>query len=439
MAGAQLSQLAMSTTDVALVGRLKGEALAAMAVGQASYGFFLSLGIGVVSAVNPLVSQAHGARREQNIAPVVVMGVLSALACALFSWVFLYNIQFLFEYLDYQPAVASQATGYTKAAMLGLPAAFVFFALKNYLDGVSSPRVPFMVAVAGVAVNGLADYALMFGKWGAPALGVMGTGAATSVVNLFMALTLLAVAWKGEFSAALKPSVAKNWREFLDVGIPIAGSILLEVGLFVVAALLMGRLGVAEAAAHQIVLTCAAATFMVPLGISFAGATRVGQAIGAKEFERVRPAGLAAIIIGVGFMVLSATAFIVVPEFFVALFWNPPAEDDGRVALFAMQLLFIAGIFQVFDGLQATAIGALRGMKDVKVPLIIGATSFWLVGLPSSYLMAFHTEMRHQGMWWGLLLGLVCAGVGLFSRFLVLSQRLQGDPDLQNRVTAEDL
>lgn len=439
MAGAQLSQLAMSTTDVALVGRLQGEALAAMAVGQASYGFFLSLGIGMVSAVNPLVSQAHGANRSKEIAPVVVMGSVVAISCALFSWLFLYNIEALFATLAYEPEVAQKATGYTKAAMLGLPAAFLFFALKNYLDGVSSPRIPFLVALAGVVVNGIADYALMFGKWGLPELGVMGTGLATTVVNLFMALVLLVVAWKSEFTQALKPSVQKNWREFLSVGVPIAGSILLEVGLFVVAALLMGRLGMAEAAAHQIVLTCAAATFMVPLGISFAGGTRVGQAIGAREFERVRPAGLAAIIIGVGFMVFSAIAFIVIPEFFVAIFWEPSVEDDGRVKAFAIQLLFIAGIFQVFDGLQATSIGALRGMKDVNIPLLIGATSFWLIGLPSSYFMAFHTALRHEGMWWGLLLGLIAAGLGLFTRFWILSRRLQSDTELQQRVTVEAL
>lgn len=438
MAGAQLSQLAMSTTDVALVGRLKGEALAAMAVGQASYGFFLSLGIGLVSAVNPLVSQAHGAERKKAIPPVVVMGILSGLLCALASWLFLWNIEALFQWLDYDPTVARQATGYTRAAALGLPAAFVFFALKNYLDGVSSPRLPFVVAIAGVVVNGLADYALMFGHWGFPRWGVTGTGAATSVVNLFMVLTLVLACWKREFTEAFGSQIRKNWREFMEVGLPIAGALALEVGLFVLAALLMGRLGVAEAAAHQIVLTCAAATFMVPLGISFAGSTRVGQAIGAKQFGRVRPAGLAAIIIGVGFMACSAAAFIAVPDLFIDLFWDPTVEDDGKIRRFAAQLLFVAGVFQVFDGLQVTSIGALRGMKDVNIPLVIGAASFWLVGLPVAYYLAFHTPLRHLGMWYGLLLGLVCAGLGMFARFMLLSGRLLHDPELQERVSAQE-
>lgn len=439
MAGAQLSQLAMSTTDVALVGRLKGEALAAMAVGQASYGFFLSLGIGLVSAVNPLVSQAFGAGRRKAIPPVVVMGIFSGLVCALVSWLFLWNIEALFELLDYHPTVARQATGYTRAAALGLPAAFIFFALKNYLDGVSSPRLPFIVAIAGIVVNGLADYALMFGHWGFPAWGVVGTGAATSVVNLFMMLALFAACWERDFTAAFSAQVRKNWKEFMEVGLPIAGSLALEVGLFVLAALLMGRLGVAEAAAHQIVLTCAAATFMVPLGISFAGATRVGQAIGAREFHRVRSAGMAAIIIGVGFMVCSALAFITLPNLFIDLFWDPTVETDGTIRRFAVQLLFIAGVFQVFDGLQVTAIGVLRGMKDVNVPLLIGAGSYWLVGLPVAYLLAFHTHLRHLGMWYGLLLGLVCAGVGMFTRFWLLSGRLTNDNELQERVLAEEL
>ena len=442
MAGAQLSQIAMTTTDVALVGRLKGEALATMAVGQAAYGLFLSLGIGLVAAVNPLVSQAYGAKKPEAISKAVSIGIVAALVSSLVAWGFLWRIDLLFNWIGYDPQVATLATGYTRACMWGLPFAFSFLVMKNYLDGVSLPKWPFYVALVGVAVNGIADYLLMFGVEGwIPALGVVGTGLATTTVNGFMALTLLLFSWKKEFTSSFKLLRKAHGKEFLEVGLPIAGSIGLEVGLFVFGALMMGKVGTAETAAHQIVLTLAATTFMIPLGISFAGATRVGQAVGAKDFSAVRPAGLTAILVGTGCMALSAIAFIITPNTFISLFWDPQVgEADAEVVRkYAVQLLIIAGIFQLFDGMQITAAGALRGMKDVKIPLIIGAISYWIVGLGFAYYLTFHTELRHVGLWIGFLLGLMCAGLGMMIRFLLLSSRLESDPTLQSAVTSEAL
>ncbi len=439
MAGAQLSQIAMNSTDVAMVGRLKGEALAAMAVGQAAYGLCLSFGIGIVAAVNPLVSQAFGAKKNEAIQRTVALGFWAAWVCALLSWIVLFRIDLLFAWLEYPEEVSRQATGYTRAAMLGLPAAFLFLTLKNYLDGISKPRIPFLVALIGIVVNGLADYTLMFGKFGFPALGVQGTGFATATVNLFMALTLATIAWKSEFTQQLLRTTARGRKEFLMIGLPIAGMICLEVGLFVVAALLMARIGTEQAAAHQIVLTCAAVTFMIPLGISFAGATRVGQFIGAKKFARVRPAGLAAIGVGVGFMTISALLFMTVPAFFIDLFWDPKSGESSQVRIYAIELLIIAGIFQVFDGLQITSSGALRGMTDVKVPLVIGALSYWVVGLGSAIYLALWTPLQHQGLWIGLLLGLACAGLSMFLRFLILSRRIRTDRAFRAKVTSSSL
>ncbi len=435
MAGAQLSAIAINGTDVAMVGRLEGDALAAMAVGQASFGLCLSFGIGIAAAVNPLVSQAYGAKKPDGIARAVALGVWAALICGILSWVVLYPIDRVFELLDYPAGMALQATEYTRAAMLGLPAAFVYFAIKNYLDGTSRPKIPFMVAIVAVVVNAFVDYALLFGHFGFPKLGVQGAGFATATVYTFMALTLIAVGWKREFTTALFRTTATGWREFLGVGLPIAGMICLEVGMFVMAALMMGRIGTAEAAAHQIVLTCASITFMIPLGISFAGATRVGQAIGAKRFAKVRLAGLSAIAVGVGCMTLSALAFLTVPSVFIDLFWNPTEGTGDSTRFYATQLLVIAGVFQLFDGLQVTSNGALRGMTDVKIPLLIGTFSYWVVGLSSAIGLGLYTDLAHRGVWLGLLAGLVCAGTSLFIRFLILSRRLRTDRAFRARVT----
>lgn len=422
MAGAQLSQLAMTTTDVAFVGRLQGDALAAMAVGGASYSFFLSFGIGLMAAVNPLVSQAFGAGKPAGfLGRPVVVGCRVALIYSLVCWAFLWNIDHLFARLAYDPDVAEQATAYTRALMLGMPAFFVFVSLKNYLDGVSRPRLPFLIAFLGVGVNAMADYTLIFGHFGLPQLGVMGAGLATSTVNAFMVVGLFALAWEREFSRLLFQPLKSEAKEFLAVGLPIAASITLEVGLFVVAALLMGKLGSDETAAHQIVIVCASAAFMVPLGISFAGATRVGQAVGAGQRQRIRSAGLAAIAVGVAAVMVSAAIFILIPGPLVDLFWNP-SQDNGLVRKLAIELFLIAGIFQLFDGLQVTSGGALRGMKDVKIPLAIALASYWLVGLSLAAYLAFFTPLRHLGVWIGLLTGLACSGIALFVRFMLLSR-----------------
>lgn len=431
MAGAQLSQLAMTTTDVAFVGRLRGESLAAMAVGQASYGVFLAFGIGLVAAVSPLSSQAFGAGRREDTARPMGAGILCALIFGVLSWLALYRIDALFHMLGYEPSVARLATEYVRNIMVGLPAFFVFLSVKNYFDSTSRPRLPFLVAFLAVGINALAAYGLVYGAWGLPELGVVGVARTTASVNALMAVSLMALVWSELEPGALRPR-PHELVEFLRVGLPIAGSLLLEVGLFVMAALLMGRLGTEEAAAHQIVITCASSTFMIPLGISFAGAARVGHAVGAERYADVRPAGLAAMAVGAGCMLLSGALFASIPGHLVDIFWDP-SGDPGKVRQFAVDLLLVAGIFQLFDGLQVTASGALRGMKDVKVPLLIALLGYWFVGLGTASYLAFFTPLRHQGVWLGLLTGLACTGVSLSLRFAWLSARLPDDVGLQRR------
>jgi MATE family multidrug resistance protein len=435
MAGAQLSQLAMTTTDVAFVGRLHEGALAAMAVGQASYGLFMAFGIGLMAAVSPLAAQAYGAGRRDAASRPLGIGIWCALIYGFLSWLALYQIDHLYRYLGYHPEVERQATLFVRTIMLGLPAFFVFLAAKNFLDSTSRPRLPFLVAFLAIGLNAFVAYALVFGSWGMPSFGVVGVGLTTSLVNLVMAAALLALVWK-ELPPGFWRSPLDQAGEFLAVGLPVACSLLMEVGLFVTAALLMGKLGTEEAAAHLIVITCASSTFMVPLGISFAGSARVGHAVGAGEFHRVRVAGLAAIGLGAGCMMCSGALFALIPETLVEIFWNPDG-DPGKVRAFAIELLLIAGIFQIFDGLQVTASGALRGMKDVRAPLVVAFVSYWLVGLSVAYYLAFFTPFRHRGVWTGLLTGLACAGITLAIRFAILSGRLARDPQLQRMARSE--
>lgn len=422
MAGAQLSQLVMTTTGVAFVGRLSGTGLASMAVGYAAYSLFMAFGIGLVAAVNPLVSQAYGGQRPADATRALGVGVSCALVFGLLAQLCLYQVDLLYGYLGYSTEVTQLATAFVRTLMLGLPAFLSFLAFKNYLDSTSRPKVAFMVAFCAIGVNALLDYMLVLGRLGAPSIGVMGAGVATSSVNLLMALALFAAVRK-ELPAKFLRNQWADVREFLTLGLPVAGTLLMEVGLFATCALLMGRLGAEEAAAHQIVVTCASATFMVPLGISFAGATRVGQAIGAKEWNRVRPAGLAAIGVGLACMMVSGFVFLTFPEQLVGLLWQP-IEGGEKVKALAVQLFAIAAVFQMFDGLQVTTSGALRGMKDVKIPLLIGFVSYWAVGLVVAAGLGLATPLRHRGVWLGLLSGLAVAGTILFLRFWKISRLL---------------
>lgn len=423
MAGAQLSQLAMITTDVALVGRLgKDEALASMAVGQAAYGLLLSFGIGLIAAVSPLASQAFGAGRRAEAERALGMGLYCAALFGLLANIILWPIDHLFSRLGYQAHVIYEATGYVHYLALGLPAFLVFLALKNYLDATSRPRLAFIVAFLAIAINFALDYGLIFGRLGLPAWGMLGAAVATTSVNYLMALSLIAFVLR-ELGPRYWIPDQSELKSFSAIGLPSAMALLMEVGLFASSAFLMGMLGTDEAAAHQIVMTCASTTFMVPLGISFAGATRVGQKIGAQKYDEVQAAGLAAMAVGIIAMLLSGLLFATIPEVIVSFFWNP-SQGGEKVRSFAVDLLLIAAAFQIFDATQVTANSALRAMKDVRIPLALAFSSYWVIGLSLSVYLAFYTPLRHRGIWIGLSAGLCCAALSLAYRFVFLAHKL---------------
>ena len=422
MALAQLAQVAMNFTDSAMVGRLDDSALAGMAVGQAINGFLVSLGIGLTAAVNPLASQAHGAGEEREIHKIVGQGLLAALIFSVVGFFILLTAGPISRGLGHDPVIVEKAGGYVFAVSFGLFPALCFFVFKNAFDAVSRPRVGLTIAVSGALFNILCNYALMFGKWGFPALGVTGTGLATTLVNLWNAVLIGVLYWKYLGRPCLGWD-GERFREVLRVGLPIAGVIGVEVGLFVGAALLMGRLGVAEAAAHQIALTAAATAFMIPLGLGMAATVRVGQKVGSGRLHEVAKAGWSAVLVGLAFMTVTATLFMTRPLWVLQLFLDLNDPEKARTVALACDLLFLAGLFQIFDGLQVTAIGALRGLKDVNVPLAIGAFWYWGVGLSSAVYLAFYTELAHRGIWIGFVLGLLGAGLSLAWRFHKLSSR----------------
>ena len=417
-----LAQNSMGFIDTVMVGRLGKQALAGVALGNMVYFFLLILCMGVVLAVGPMVSQAYGAGKHEPIGRSVRQGFW--LGSLLFLLVFgiIWNAGSIMLALGQDPTTVALASAYLRAVVWGFLPFLWFIAMRSFIESVSRPWPVTIIAFCGVILNIIADYTLMFGKFGFPRLGLVGTGYATSMVMWFMCLTLALYIRRrpsfhafGIFSRLGKPD-PHYFKELFRIGWPIGAAYGIESGLFTVTAFLMGLVGQTSLAAHQIAIQSAAFTFMVPVGIGIATSVRVGQAVGRQDAHGVRLASYAGVSLGVCFMLIAATVFWTAPGFVVSLFLDVREAVNADVVALATTLLGIAAVFQVFDGVQVTTAGALRGLKDTRFPMLIGLVSYWLVGLGSSYLFAFRMDLGAVGLWWGLVVGLSVASILLTIR-----------------------
>ena len=420
----------MGFVDTIMVGRLGPEALAGVALGNSTFFFCFIVCLGVVQAVGPMVSQAYGAGERVPIERSVRQGLWLGAVLAIPAMALLWNVGPLLLMLGQTETAVAQAQGYLRAIVWGFLPGLWFMALRSFVEGLSRPLPVTIITFVGVGLNVLANYALMFGAWGFPALGLVGTGWASTLVFwfLFGALALFVVriepfAQYRIFAGLRTPDLA-TFRELVRIGWPMGISSGIEAGLFMITALLVGTLGATPLAAHQVALQCAAFTFMVPLGVGIAGSVRVGQAAGRGDAEGVRRAGYAAVGLASVFMVGAAILFWTVPETIVALYLDTGAPENAPVVELAVALLGVAAVFQVFDGVQVAASGSLRGLKDTRVPMVIALATYWGVGLTTGYLIGLQWGGGARGLWWGLVVGLAAAAVLLLWRFQWRSGRL---------------
>lgn len=413
----------MGFVDTVMVGRLGQKALAGVALGNTVFFFCLIVCMGVVQAVGPMVSQAYGAGEKEPIERSVRQGLWLGAVLAVPAVVLLWNIAPVLRAIG-QPSIAVEAAqGYLRAILGGFLPALWFMALRSFVEGLSRPLPVTIITFIGVVLNVGANYVLMFGMWGLPALGLEGTGWASTIVfwSLFLMLALLVVrlepfAQYRIFTGLRTPDLT-YFRELVRIGWPIGVSSGIEAGLFMITALMIGVLGTTALAAHQIALQCAAFTFMVPLGVGIAGSVRVGQAAGRGRTDGVRRAGYASMLLAGLFMFGAAILFWTVPEAIVSLYIDTAAPANADVAALAVSLLGIAAVFQVFDGVQVAAMGALRGLKDTRVPMVIAFATYWGVGLTTSYGLGLGLGWGAEGLWWGLVVGLAAAALLLTQRF----------------------
>lgn len=426
----QLGAIGMSTADTVMVGPLGAVPLAAAGVGTAVHIFVLLLGQGVISGMGPLVSQAWGAGELGECRRQLVQGGWVAVAVSLPVMAVSFAGDPIVRALGQDPAVSQLAGDYLLALGPGVLPYYLFMAMRQYLEGMGRARPPMVVTLVALVINVGCNAVLIYGMGPVPALGVAGSGWASTIVRWSMLFMLAGwVVWSG-----LHPLAGAEWRldtgrarRIVAVGAPIGGQMGLEVGLFAFAAVMMGWLGPLELAAHQVTINIAATTFMVALGASMAGTIRVGQHIGAGRPHGLRLAAFSTYLLAVGFMGLCALAFVVGPRALVGLY-----TPDAAIVDLGARLLLIAALFQVFDGAQVAGVGVLRGAADTRTPMIVAALGYWGLGLPVGVVLAFRLGLGAEGIWLGLTAGLATVAMVLAVRVT----RLIRDPSTVRRAVA---
>lgn len=429
----QLSAMGMNVVDSIIAGRLGSAQLGGVAVGVAVYSFAMLLTIGVLGAVTPTVAQLFGARRFDEIVPRARQGWWLALALGIIVALVCWNGGWLLRAFGVDPALQPHATDFLDGVGYGGPALAAFFMLRGFSDGLGRTKPGMIAAGLGLLLLVPLASALAFGWGPLPALGTFGLGLATAIVLWIEALGLAIYLHRGRFYrrfGSILPGgrpQAEPIRALLAIGLPMAFAWQMEGGLFIVVALLMGRIGGDWAAAHQIAINVASVAFMIPLGIAQALTVRVGHARGAGDIAAVRRRGWSGVTLALGTQLFSASVMLLLAAPITRLY----APGSEALVPLAAQLLFLAGIFQLSDGLQVVAAGALRGLKDTQVPMLITAFAYWGVGFPFAYTLGFTWGQGAPGLWIGFIAGLSMAALLLGWRFVLVVRRLQRQVELE--------
>jgi multidrug resistance protein, MATE family len=411
---AELGWMTMGVVDTIMVGPLGPAAIGAVGVGNSMHFALAVFGMGLFLGLDTLVSQAFGAGRVHECRAWLATGAkLAAMLSVPFVLVGLL-VRMAIPHLGFHPDVRPALASYFGVLLWSTPFLLFYAAFRRYLQGIHIVTPVMFALLSANVVNAAGNWVLIHGQFGLPALGVVGSAWATLISRIYMA-TVLLVAVRWALRKPLPPardlvpnelSERPGIRRLLELGFPASAQITLEVGVFASASALAGMLTPTAVASHQIALNIIAVAFMIPLGLSSAGAVRVGHAIGAGSPRRAAAAGWTAIGLGVAFMGVMAIAFLVIPRALIGLF----SRDENVLAL-GSSLLFVAAVFQLFDGLQGVTTGALRGLGDTRTPMVTNLAGHWLLGLPVGYTLCFAFGFGVVGLWIGLSVGLIVVGI----------------------------
>ncbi len=411
----QVGTVSMSLVDLAMVAPLGADAIGAVGIGSSAFWLAATILFGVLLALDPLISQAWGAGERSRVGALawqggyigIIGGAIACLCCL--------DTRALFDFVEQPAEVARLADQYLFGLSAGFIPFFVFVTGRSLLSGMSIVRPVMVIILIANGFNVVADYALIRGEFGLPALGVYGAGLATTTTRWMMTAMLLLYVASLKVGLDLRPRLPdlSRLRRIFSLGLPIGLQNFAEFGVFSAAGVFAGWLGATALAAHQVALNLVSFAFMVPVGVSVAVAVRVGHEIGAGNPDGAALAGRVGIAIGAGFMALSGIVFLSVPEVLAAAI-----GADGDVFALATQLLRIAAAFQIADGIQVVAAGALRGAGDTRSSMVANLVAHWCFGLPLGYVLAFKIDLGVVGLWWGLTGSLVFAAVLLLRLFL---------------------
>lgn len=419
--GGHVAQFAIGLTDTVMLGWYGVEELAAVTLGSTYFFSIFLLGSGFAFAVMPMVAAAAGAGEERQIRRSTRMGLWLSLLYGALAVPLLWWSEPILLMLGQEAAVAHDAAEYLRIAGWAIFPALLYMVAKSYLAALEHTQVVLWMSVLAAVLNALVNYALIFGNWGAPELGITGAAIASLVTNGVSFGLVLAYALKVlPEHELLKNFQRPDWEmlgKVFRMGAPIGLTTLAETSLFAASAMMMGWLGTVPLAAHGIAISLAGLTFMVHLGLSNAATVRVGNAFGRQDQAHMARGGKVVTAMSLAVSVVGITLFLTIPDPLMSLFLDPADPRKAEILLIGGGLLAAAALFQMMDGMQAIALGLLRGVQDTGVPMVIAVLSYWAVGIPASYVMGFLLGWGGIGVWAGLVAGLSAAGLFLMLRF----------------------
>ena len=417
--------MALHIIDTAMVGAISYKQLAAAALVVNAMNIPFVLGIGMTISVSQMVSMAHGRRDGQLVSHYFFNGfILCAVTAIIISLLLVFGKNILL-YLGQDPEVVTLALPFMQLMGLSIIPMLLFMTLKQFTDGLEFTRTAMLISLAGMPVNILLNWLLIYGNAGFPRLELIGAGWATLITRSIMFVVLGIIILKHstfrKYIAVSSSQWKLRWKtlkELLYIGIPSSLQIGMEAGAFAVSGIIIGTISAVAQASHQIALSCASFTFMVSMGLAQAGSIRVSNSFGRGDWPKIATIGKSTLIIALLYGIFCAIAFTLFRHQLPKLF-----NDNAEVLKMAGLLILFAAVFQISDSTQAIGAGLLRGIKDVKYPTIMIAIAYWVVGLPVGYLLAFTFNMGASGIWLGLITGLTLASIFLISRFLKMAKR----------------
>ncbi|MCP4073389.1 MAG: MATE family efflux transporter [Hyphomicrobiales bacterium] len=423
LVGAQVAQMAIGVTDTIMIGWLGAKPLAASVLGTQLFFMVYIFGAGLAFAVIPISAHALGAGDERAVRRCVRMGLWAVTIFSVFGFWFLRQSNAIYVFLGQEMDNILLAEDYLRVAMWGILPSLLGTTLRSFLTALELARVVLLATIGGVVLNIILNYALIFGHLGAPRLEVVGAAWASvgtqTLIFLILMVYILVKKQTSEYGIFTRIWVS-DWPamgELFRLGTPISIAILAEVGLFHAASIMMGWIGTIPLAAHGVALQIAAVAFMIPLGFGNAATVRIGNAFGKNNYLAIGRAGYAALFVVLSITIFVAAIILFFPRYLTSLFLDMNNPDAAQVLAYSIPLLLVAAAFQFADSLQGVLVGALRGLKDINVPMKLGIVSYWLIGVPAAYILAFPLGLGGVGLWIGLAFGLTMASIFLMWRF----------------------